>query len=180
MTFFFGAARPFLRMAPLCLLLLVGAVQAQPGAVPSTERKLKAAYLYRFAAFVDWPDEAFARPDSPFVIGIAGDDALAAAVGQELAGRQVRGHRVALRRVRTSAAPAGLHILFVAAPAQHAALLEAVRRLPVLTVCDTAAAFAACVVSVHADGARLRFHVARDEAALSRLHVSARLLAVAP
>jgi hypothetical protein len=110
MTFFFGAARPFLRMAPLCLLLLVGAVQAQPGAVPSKERKLKAAYL----------------------------------------------------------------------PAQHAALLEAVRRLPVLTVCDTAAAFAACVVSVHADGARLRFHVARDEAALSRLHVSARLLAVAP
>jgi hypothetical protein len=181
-------------MAPLCLLLLVGAVQAQPGAVPSKEHKLMAAYLYRFAAFVDWPDEAFARPDSPFVIGIAGDDALVAAAGQELAGRQVRGHRVAVRRVRTSAAPAGMHILFVAAPAHQAALLEAVRRLPVLTVCDTAAAsaasatsaasfpaaFAACVVSVHADGARLRFHVARDEAALSRLRVSARLLAVGP
>ena len=70
----YPAARSARWMA-LCLLL-AGAAHGQPGAGPldrpSPERKTRAAYLYRFAAFVEWPAAAFARPDSPLLIGIAG------------------------------------------------------------------------------------------------------------
>jgi hypothetical protein len=56
----FAAARGA-RRAVLYLLILAGAVQARPGPVATPERKLKAAYIYRVATFVDWQDAAFAR-----------------------------------------------------------------------------------------------------------------------
>jgi hypothetical protein len=71
----FAAARGA-RRAVLYLLILAGAVQARPGPVATPERKLEAAYIYRVATFVDWPD-AFARADGPLLIGVADDDALA-------------------------------------------------------------------------------------------------------
>jgi hypothetical protein len=55
-----AAVRP-VRRAALCLLNLAGAAQAGAGPLAAPERKLKAAYLYRVATFVDWPDAAFAR-----------------------------------------------------------------------------------------------------------------------
>jgi len=50
---------------------MIPSLAAAPG------RKLKAAYLYRVATFVDWPDAAFARDGTPLLVGVAGDDALA-------------------------------------------------------------------------------------------------------
>ena len=41
---------------------------------PSQEYKVKAAFLYNFARFVEWPSEAFASADAPFVIAVVGTD----------------------------------------------------------------------------------------------------------
>jgi hypothetical protein len=193
MAFSFASARPVRRIA-LCLLL-AGAVHGQalsqapwrPVERPSPERRTRAAYLYRFAAFVEWPATAFARPDSPLLIGIAGDDVLAALVEQSVAGRSVRGHPLAVLRFDPGAASdadmRGLHILYATGP-DAAPMLAQARGRPVLTVCDMpaepAAAGAACVVEFVQVGEHLRFHVAREEAAAARLRISARLLAVAP
>jgi hypothetical protein len=54
MVLSFAAARP-VRRAALCLLILAGAAQAGASPLGAPERKLKAAYLYRVATFVDWP-----------------------------------------------------------------------------------------------------------------------------
>jgi hypothetical protein len=158
-----------------------------PAVAPASERKTKAAYLYRFAAFVGWPDSAFARADSPLVIGIAGDDVLAALVERDVAGHSVRGHPLAVRRLGADADPRAphlpVHILYVAGP-DAAPLLAAARQRPILTVCDLPSGPLAgpdgCVVSFVPVGQHLRFHVARDGAAAARLRISARLLAVTP
>ena len=130
----FAAARG-VRRAVVCMLVLAGVVQARP-AVADVGRKLKAAYLVRVAAYVDWPDAVFARTDSPLVIGIAGDDALAEQAAQYMAGRRVHGHPLAVRRLGTGTPPPGLHVLFAAAGPARARLLDAVHSQPVLTVCD--------------------------------------------
>lgn len=185
MAFALSAVRPA-RQVALSFLLSAGIAQAQPssgpGGKPLPERKLKAAYLVRFATFVAWPDAAFARPDSPLLIGIAGDDALLMQAEHAAAGRHVRGHRLEVRRVKRGAAPHGVHILFVAAPRKHGALLGAAHAHPVLTVCDADARVRtgpACVIGLCADAGRLRMRVDREEAASAHLRISARLLALA-
>ena len=176
MPFAVRSARTGHRLA-LCLCLVAGAVFAQAGAA---DRQLKAVYLYRFASFVEWPAGAFVRPDSPLLVGVEGDDRLAAQVALLAAGRRVDGHPLEVRRLRRGDAPAGLHILFVGAAdrAAGAALLAAARRRPVLTVTDSGCAGGAMVRFV-AGSERLRFEVALGRVAPARLRISARMLSMA-
>jgi len=170
------------RRAVLYLLILAGAVQARPGPIAAPERKLKAAYIYRVATFVDWPDAAFARPDSALLIGVAGDDALADEARRFMAGRLVHGRPLAVVRIDPRldprAMPRGLHVLFVGAASARSRLPDAVRSQPVLTVCDGAPG-RGCVVGLVADGERLRLRIDRLEAMAAQLRISARLLALA-
>jgi hypothetical protein len=177
MALSFAAARPA-RRAVLCLLMFAGAVQAWPVPPATPERKLKAAYMYRVATFVDWPDAAFARPGAPLLVGIAGDDALADEAERFMAGHLVHGHPLAVRRVDPRLAPQGLHMLFVGAAPTRGRLLDAVHSQPVLTMCDGAPG-PGCVVGLVPDGARLRLRIDRLEALAAQLRISARLLALA-
>ena len=173
----FSAARRA-RQALLCLLILADAAQARAAPVAAPERKLKAAYLYRVATFVDWPDAAFPRPGSPLLVGVAGDDALADEAERYMAGRLVHGHPLAVQRIDPArAVPPGLQVLYVAPGPARARLLDAVRSRPVLTVCD-GAPVQGCVIGLVPDGARLRLHIDRPEALAAQLRISARLLAL--
>lgn len=172
-----AAARP-VRRAALCLLILAGAAQVGAGPLGAPEHKLKAAYLYRVATFVDWPDAAFARAGTPLLVGVAGNDALAIEAAQFMTGRLVHGRPLAVRRVDPRALPPGLHVLFVAASPARGRLLAAVRSQPVLTVCDGIPE-PGCVVGLVADGDHLRLRIDRPEAMAAQLRISARLLALA-
>jgi hypothetical protein len=172
-----AAARP-VRQAVLCLLILAGVAQAGAGPFFAPERKLKAAYLYRVATFVDWPDAAFARAGTPLLVGVAGDDALAIEAGQFMAGRLVHGRPLEVRRVDPRALPPGLHVLYLAASPARGRLLEAVRSRPVLTICDGVPG-PGCVVRLVADDDHLRLRIDRLEAMAAQLRISARLLALA-
>lgn len=163
-------ACPFL----LALWLFAGVAHAQPARV---EVQVKAAYLYKFAGFVDWPVSAFARPDSPLVIGVAGNDELAAQLEQVVAGRKVGGHPLLVRRVQRGDSLLGLHVLY-GAGLDGAASLAGARGLPLLTVSDTADAAGGMIRFLVADE-RLRFEVALGQVAPNGLKISARLLAAA-
>lgn len=142
---------------------------------------MKAAYLVKFAGFVDWPASAFPRPDSLLLIGVAGNDALAAQLEQVATRRSVGGHPLAVRRLQRGDSPAGLHMLYGAGP-DGAMLLAGAPGLPLLTVSDAADAAAdasAGMIRFVVAEDRLRFEVALGQVAPSRLHISARLLAAA-
>src|SRR3954468_23532351 len=87
------------RGAALLLLACMGTAFAQPGP-PPRDSAVKAAFLYKFPGFVDWPAGSFARPDAPLVIGVAGNDAVAGDLEQIVAGRTLEGRPVAVRRLR--------------------------------------------------------------------------------
>ena len=62
----------------LALFALLAGFPAGAEAQAPLERAVKAAYVYKFLAYVDWPAPAFESPDSPVVIGVTGADAIAA------------------------------------------------------------------------------------------------------
>ena len=178
----FSLLRPLGLLAALWLapLSLCGAAWAQ--AVPvQRESAVKAAFLYKFGAFVDWPAGSFQRPDAPFVIGVAGDDAVAADLEQLVAGRSLDGRPVAARRVGSDAASlAGLHVLFIGRRSERLRELLAAAVGPVLLVTDQESALRlGSVINFSSEGGRMRFSVSLSAAEARSLRLSARLLAVA-
>src|SRR5438874_6356683 len=69
------------------LLLLPAQGTARADGGPSREYQLKAAFIYNFAQFVEWPGTAFASPTAPFVIGVVGDGSLAGTLEQAVKGK---------------------------------------------------------------------------------------------
>lgn len=153
--------------------------QARPDAL---EQQVKAAYLYNFLGFVEWPADAFATPEDPLQIGVMEADALADQLVRTIAGRTVRGRPLAVRKLRRADPPADLHLLFVGAmPKSHLADVLAVahRHAELLvTEVDGALQHGSMINFVLAEE-RLRFEVAPKTAEQSGLTISARLLAAA-
>jgi hypothetical protein len=167
----------------LCLaavaLCFAGAVRAEP--VPATESAVKAAFLYKFPSFVEWPNGVFARPGQPLVIGVMGDDEVAAQLQQIVAGRTVAGRPVVARSVPDAGAAAGVHVLYIARrnDARLRQVIDAVRG-PVLVVTEQPGALAqGSVLNFMEDAGHMRFSASLASAAARNLKLSARLLAVA-
>jgi hypothetical protein len=170
-------------------LALFGVVMLAGGAPPAQaqddgvlERQVKAAFLYKFTGFVSWPSGSFASPDTPLIIGVIGDDQLAAETAQIVAGRTVDGRPLAVRRLNPTESAAGVHILFVARPetARFAQIAKALPPTPMLVVTESEAAFkqGSAINFVLQDG-RVRFDVSVEAAERRGARLSSRLLAVA-
>jgi hypothetical protein len=145
------------------------------------ERRIKVAYLYRFAGYVEWPEGAFARPDTPLSIGVWGDDELAEDLAQLVAARTVEGRHLMVRSLKAPESFDGLHVVFVAR-SRMARLGEVLDTGPVrgtLVVTDAKGALARGSVLnfVQVDG-QIRFEVSLEEARRRDLKLSSRLVAV--
>jgi hypothetical protein len=146
------------------------------------EYRVKAAFLYKFASYVEWPPQVFARPDSPLVIGVAGSDTLADELAQMVAGRTVERHPVVVRKLHRGDPVDGVHILFIGRSngSRLSDVLASARSMPVLTVTESEDAFAlGSVINFVVVDDKVRFDVALREAEQAKLKVSSRLLAVA-
>jgi len=164
--------------AALCLALPSWA-QAQ---IQATDVQVKAAFLYKFGAYVEWPSQAFQAPDTPFTIGVLGADAVAEELEQITAGRTVHGRPVAVRRLKRGEPLGALHVLFAGRTeaARLAEVLAPVRSQPLLVVTDAAERVpeGSIINFVPVDN-KLRFDIALAAAERMQLRISARLLAVA-
>ena len=171
-----------------CLrILLWGAAFAAAAAVPAyaqreaPEASVKAAFLYKFANYVEWPAAAFASSSAPLVIGVAGADEIAADLERITPGRSVGTHAVTVRRVREGEPLRGVHILFIGHDAGAAqALLRAAREQGVLTVTETERGLEmGSAINFVTAGERVGFEVSLDAAEKSGHRISSRMLAVA-
>jgi hypothetical protein len=160
---------------------LVAAVPAQTLNGPR-ESAVKAAFLIKFASFVDWPSSALPRPGEPLVIGVLGDDGLFADLEQLAQGQTVNGRPVHALRLRDLPAPdERVQILYIAA-ATEARLRDLVPRVagPVLVVTQSEGALAlGAALNFVLRRGRLRFEASPHAAAAHGLKLSSRLLAVA-
>jgi hypothetical protein len=170
-------------------LLLSGAalaiaVLAAPGAHAqreAPETSVKAAFLYKFANYVEWPENAFASASAPLVIGVAGSDEVAADLERIAPGRSIATHPVTVRRVHDRESLRGVHILFVGRnEASAAALIRAARDQGVLTVTEGDGGLeSGSAINFVTAGERVGFEVSLDSAEKSGHRISARMLAVA-
>jgi hypothetical protein len=113
---------------------------------------------------------------------VAGSEQLAGQLERMVAGRSVNGHPLQVRRLLGDQPPSGLHILFLDNSLERGAmalLLAAARGQSLLTVADAGAAGPGCMINFVVADDKLRFDVALNQVAPSRLRISARMLAVA-
>lgn len=183
------AVRPLLRYVLLiCVALFACAgschawAQAEEDA-GAVERRVKAAFLYKFAGYVEWPKNAFPRPDSPVAIAVIGDDQLAAELSQLTAGRTVEGRPVVVTRVKEiESSLTGAHIVFIgrAETPRLARLDKSAQSQPMLIVTESEGALAqGSIINFAVIGGRVRFEISLEGAEKRGLKLSSRLLAVA-
>lgn len=170
------------RLFAFALLVAAMAPHAAAQRVEATEATVKAAFLYKFAGYVDWPAPAFAAPDAPFVFGVVGNDEVANELAKVSAGRQIGGHPVVVKRLRENEALRGIHVVFVgrAAADRLASLIRAAQQPALLIVTETERGLEAgsAINFVVADD-RVGFEVSLDAAERNGLKISSRMLAVA-
>jgi hypothetical protein len=137
----FRWARHLLVCAILALsVTLARADAAQPPAVESSDPALrvKAAYLYKFAGYVEWPSTVFDSQSSPIVIGVIGNDDLEEILSRTIVGKTANGRPLVTRRLTADSPLQGVHMLFVGAMDKRTlrAIGDAVRGKPVLVISD--------------------------------------------
>ncbi len=164
------------------LLLVLISLQAMAQENRAAEVQIKAAFLYKFGDFVQWPPGALSRADAPFVIGVLGADDVAAALEGLVVDRTVQGRPIAVRRLRRGDPTAALNVLFIgqAESARLAETLTTTRGHPVLIVTETDNALAdGSMINFVPEDSRVRFDVALASAERGQLKISSRLLGVA-
>lgn len=163
-------------------VLVVVVLFARAAAQQATEDEIKAAFLFNFVNFVEWPSTSFADASAPFVIGIAGGSHIAAALDRATGGKIVNGRSLVIKRLTRTDAFRGLHVLFISEPdnARLRRILEAVKGQSTLTVEDGERFDAAGgIITLFTEDHRVRFDINLDTAERAQLRISSRLLALA-
>jgi hypothetical protein len=164
------------------LTVALGIVSSVPaGAQDVTEPSLKAAFVYNFTRFTEWPVEAL-PPGAPLVACVITDNAIASALERMVQGRPVMGRPVTVVRSTREAPPRGCHLLFASglSAAQLTPLMAGVRGMPVLTIIDSdGLARVPGIARLFVDSGNLRFDIDHGMAKREGLKLSSKLLTLA-
>jgi hypothetical protein len=151
--------------------------QSKPG-----EFEVKAAYLYNFGRFVEWPAESGIDRNESFEICVLGADPFGPALDATLAGETIGGKRVMAKRISKPQEVNSCRILFVSSSEEShlKEVLAALDRTRVLTVSDIPRfSERGGMIGFVLEGNRVRFDVNLDSAQGAGLTLSSELLKVA-
>ncbi len=179
-------ARSLRLLRTVCLLVATVVMPAWTGYAYSqdatAELQIKAAFLHKFATYVEGAGTAFSEAGTPLVYGVAGSDGIYQYLAELVAAQGDAGRPAEVRRVTTAADLEGLHVLFVgqgAAPDATPLLAQAVAT-SILTVTDmTGPQPPDSMINFFVADDRVRFDVALAPAEAAGLRLSSRLLQVA-
>jgi hypothetical protein len=151
-------------------------------AFEATELAIKAAFLYKFGFFVEWPQTSFASSDSPMNLCIVGDDTFGTLLDETVKGKKIGTRAIVVRRMTAIAQNSGCHILYLSGDADAHAdqMLAALKGSDVLTVTDAKANRGNDgIISFVMKDNRVRFDIDDAEAASGGLVIDSRLLNLA-
>jgi hypothetical protein len=149
---------------------------------PPTEYKIKAAFLFNFAKFVEWPPGAFSDLKQPISICVFGRDPFGHALEDAMLGKAIGDHPVLLGHAKQIVDLVGCHIVFVSAAdsSRLPELLAHLRGRGVLVVGESEGfAGAGGTIQFVLDQNRVRFAINPDAAERAGLKISSKLLALA-
>jgi hypothetical protein len=148
----------------------------------ATEYQLKAAFLYNFTKFVEWPANSFASNDSPLRLCVLGENPFGSGLSQMAEGKVVGGHPVQVAVLENGRHAPDCQVLFISSSelTPVRAILHELRGRPVLTVADTKSfAEEGGMIGLLIEGQRMRFEVNLRAATEAHLKISSKLLSLA-
>jgi hypothetical protein len=168
-------------------VLLAGLAIMVAGLLPAQhtrhdEYEVKAAFLYNFAKFVEWPPEAIDKTGESFVIGILGRDPFAKEWKDQLDGKVVQDRKLVFRRLSSPAEAAGCRVVFISdsEAGEVSDILAKLEGPPVLTVSDVGRFIQrGGMVGFSVEQNKVRFSVNVTAAEKAGLKISSQLLKLA-
>ena len=163
-------------MALVVSAWLASTASAQTVAAPD----LKAAFLFNFAKFAEWPADVVPTT-APIILGVVGDGDVADALEKTVRGHNIDGHPLVVARGKVDSLPT-CHLVYVAGLDEKRSLrlLESLKGLSVFSVSDFAAfAQLGGVAAFFVENGRMRFAINPDSAQRAHLTLSSKLLSLA-
>ena len=147
-----------------------------------TEYAVKAAFLYNFAKFVEWPPEAFKKSGESFIVGILGEDPFEKDQEVGLNGKDVQDKKLVFKRLSSLQEATGCHVVFISASEQERldTILRQLQGTPVLTVSDMKKFIQrGGMVGFILESDKVGFNINRTVAESTGLKISSQLLRLA-
>jgi hypothetical protein len=168
----------------LRLTFLLGVIQPQVHAQASAfdEYQVKAAFLFNFAKFVEWPPDAFSSPDQPIGICVLGQNPFGSVLEDTVRGKVVGRRTFVVLQIPDGQHVSECHIVFICASAgkRSVSLLEELRNKGVLTVSETDGVQAmGGVIGLNLKDGRVRIEIDLAAAERAKLRISSKLLSLA-
>ncbi len=167
-----------LAVVPECLL----SNNAASGEPAVTEYEVKAAYVFNFAKFVEWPSSAFPAKNSPITIGVIGNDEFGTLLGNIVKGKTIQDRPIIVRLLKWPADLHSVHMVFVSASEQKLLkqISEKLLDRPVLTVTETEEGLQARgIMNLIVEGGKVQFEIDIASAEKAHLQISSKLLRLA-
>lgn len=166
----------------LFVILLLVSPPMLPANSAAEEYSVKAAFLFHFAQFVDWPPEVFKDAATPLTYCTVGEDLFHGALDASLNGKTIDGRWVRVLHFRQAQEIQGCQVLYIGTPEKKviSAALADLKGTPVLTVGESENFVqAGGMIGFFLEDNKVRFEINLNATERAKLKISARLLALA-
>jgi hypothetical protein len=162
---------------------------ATSGGVPAwaqesnlSEYQVKAAFLYTFTKFVDWPEEPSGEVQANSAICVIGDDPFGEYLDTLVQGKQLNGRPIIVKRMKRGESGRSCRIVFISSSEKGhlRPILDSLRGSSALTVGDMENfARSGGMVNLVVEGKHVQFEINVDAAKRAGLTISSKLLGLA-
>lgn len=148
----------------------------------SSEYEIKAAFLYNFVNFIEWPSKSQADANRTIIIGIFDDDPFSSTLEQTIANKTINGRKIQIKKFKSYKNIKPCHILYVNPSEDNhlEKILDTVRDWHVLTVSEMDGFTRnGGIINFYMENKKVRFEINTDNAKKMGLRISSKLLKLA-
>lgn len=162
------------------MLLVLNGSRAQDS--QPSEYQLKAAFLFNFAKFVEWPPQAFASDTSPIVVGVLGRNPFGADLESTVQDKAINNRPITIKEFRSPTEATNCHILFISTSEEEhlPEILKQLHGTSVLTVSESPNFIeSGGMINFVRVGNLIKFQISDETAKRAGLKIRAKLLSLA-
>ncbi len=185
-----SSATKLARLVSLGLMVVLTLpLRSAPAPSPASEYEVKAAFLYNFVKFVEWPPKVFPEKETPYIIGILGDDdpffdpnALVNYLDVAVKDKKINDRKLVIRRAGRISNLKDSHLVFIAKSERNylKEITAVCQTNNILTVSEMDGFCSqGGVINFFTQAGKVRFEINPTAAEQSNLRVSSKLLNVA-
>jgi len=181
-TFLLPTGRVHTRLLIVASALIFIVPQVWSQSEPLNDYQVKAAYLYTFTKFVEWPPEVSSDSNAPVVLGIVGKDPFGKSLTDLIAGKSVNGKKVVAKQFKEGQDLRNCQVLFVSTSEKNrlTQILGELNGSSVLTVSEIEGfAQSGGMIALVLENNKVKLEINLEAAARAHLKMSAKMLAVA-